>query len=66
MDSPRKVADALGRPEMAARLGVGLTAISTAIGEGAFRPAWYKTIRDMGVEMGVEISDSLFNWKAAQ
>lgn len=50
---------------MAARIGVGLTAISTAIGEGQFRASWYMAIREMSAEMGIDVPDSLFSWKAA-
>ena len=50
---------------MATRIGVGLTAISAAVSEGMFRPAWYKTMREMSAEKGFDIPDSLFRWKSA-
>ncbi len=65
MITTHEVADALGRSEMATRIGVGLTAISAAVCDGKFRPAWYKTMREMAAEKGVEIPDSLFRWKVA-
>ncbi len=63
MITTHEVADTLGRKEMAARIGVGLTAISAAVCDGMFRPAWYKTMCEMGAEKGVEIPDRLFRWK---
>lgn len=65
MQTTQDVADALGRAEMAARIGVGLTAISAAVSEGAFRPSWYMEIRDMAAEKDVAVSDHLFRWKGA-
>ena len=65
MVTTHEVADALGRKEMAARIGVGLTAISAAVCDGKFRPAWYMTIRQMAAEKGVDVPDDLFRWKAA-
>ena len=65
MQTTHEVADALGRSEMATRIGVGLTAISAAVSEGMFRPAWYKTMSEMSAEKGFEIPDRLFRWKVA-
>ena len=63
MQTTHEVADVLGRAEMAAQIGVGLTAISAAVSEGFFRSAWYMTIRKMAAEKNFEVSDGLFRWK---
>ena len=59
------ICDALGRREIAARVGVGITAVSNASVEGAFSASWYETIREMCAESDIECPRDLFKWKRA-
>ena len=59
------ICDVLGRRAIAARVGVGVTAVSNASVEGIFSAAWYDTIRLMCQEAGIECPRSLFKWKRA-
>jgi len=64
MTTPREIAEKLGRPEMAARLGVGLGMISAAVVAKEFPSSWYMTVLQMGREKGIYVPDSVFKWKA--
>ncbi len=45
---------------MAARLGVGSTAISNAITRGKFPPGWFRVLKDMASEAGIDCPMCLF------
>lgn len=58
------ICDALGRKAMSERLGVGLTAISQACVEGKFSARWFKIVRSMCSDAGIECPDHLFSFIA--
>ncbi|GJM01936.1 MAG: hypothetical protein DHS20C08_04370 [Rhodomicrobium sp.] len=53
----------IGRKELTSRLGVGDTAISEAIKRGVLPASWCPIVMDLAKEAGVEVPDSMFNWK---
>lgn len=56
------ICDKVGRKVVAERLGVGKTAVSNAATEGMFPARWYREIRLLCEEHGVECGDDLFNF----
>lgn len=52
----------LGRAEIAARVGRGVTAVSNHAVEGTFPAAWFLIMREMCAEKGVECPTHLFRF----
>ena len=65
MENVKEVADRLGRKQMAAKLGVGVTTISAALAEEFFPSSWYIALREMAAENGEVVPTALFRWKGA-
>jgi hypothetical protein len=61
----KDLAQALGRTAMAARLDVGLTAISNATVRGKFPAQWFAVLKQMADEAGVECPMCLFSFVSA-
>jgi len=53
----------LDRPTLIDRLGVDTRSISAAISGGSFPASWYSVVQSLADEKGVEVPDSLFNFK---
>lgn len=66
MENAKQLADALGRAEIAQRLGVGATAVSNAVVRGAFPSSWYAVIRAMAKARGIDCPMKCFAWRAAR
>jgi len=64
MINAEKIADVLGRREMAGALGVGSTAISNAVVKGKFPSSWYIIVRDMCCGSGIDCPPRLFQMKS--
>ena len=58
-----EISNKLGRPVIAARVGVSPGAVTEAIRNGAFPSAWFVALRALGQEQGVEVPEELFRWK---
>ena len=61
--SVRSVVDALGRAEIATRVGVKRGSVTEAIKAGLFPASWYIALRDLGAGKGVTVPAFLFRWK---
>lgn len=56
-------ADAVGRSNIAAAVGVNLKAVSNAVVRGAFPASWYVSCGRLAVQQGIECPPELFNMK---
>lgn len=69
MHTVKSILEHLGRPAVAARLGVGVSAIDMAASSGKFRAAWYPTIVYMCEEAGLDVDTyeiaRLVSWRRA-
>lgn len=63
MKTPFDIAAALGRKDMAAALGVGLTAVGNAVTDGKFPASWYLILAKLADDKGVDCPMHVFNWK---
>lgn len=63
MITTEKIADALGRKEMAQALGVGLTSISNAVVRGSFPASWFFVVTRLAGDAGVSCPPCLFQMK---
>lgn len=63
MNTPEEIAGAVGRKELAERLGVGLTAVSNAVVAGAFPSSWYPVVSDLCRERNVACPLSAFKFR---
>lgn len=61
----KTVADALGRRQIADRLGVGETAVSNAVVRGWFPATWFFVLQDMCREEGLDCPPWLFKMKGS-
>lgn len=64
MTQVSSICDKVGRPVVARRLGVGLTAVSNAVVAGVFPASWYAGVKSLCDERGIDCPMSAFNWKA--
>jgi hypothetical protein len=65
MDKPsHTIIKALGRENIAARIGVSDFSIRHARASGKFPASWYAPLREMCAEAGVACSLDAFNWKS--
>lgn len=60
-----EVVSKLGLREIAAEVGVTVSAVREARRSGMFPSAWFLVMRDMAKSSGVDLPESLFSWKAA-
>jgi hypothetical protein len=60
--TPLIVVKAIGRGKLADALRVGRPAISNALRQGVFPARWYRVVKSLADEAGVECPDSLFRW----
>lgn len=58
-----KLADALGRAEIAAAVGVGFTAVSNAVVRNRFPSSWFLILSEMAEERGVAFDPALCGMK---
>ena len=63
MNTASDIIEGLGRKELAARLGVGLTAVSNASVSGRFPAAWFAVVSELCEVRGIECPTSAFNFK---
>lgn len=66
MNAVIEICQAVGRKKIAARLGVGATAVSNAVVAGVFPASWFAVISDACKEAEVECPREAFNWKIAE
>lgn len=59
-----KIADTLGRKEIATALDVGLTAVSNAVVKGRFPPSWYVVLLEMCRDASIDCPPELFQMKS--
>lgn len=57
-----EICDALGRREIAIRIGRGVTAVSNAASQGKFPAAWYVVLTEMCAEQGIDCPLTLFRF----
>jgi hypothetical protein len=60
-----KLADALGRKEIAAAVGVGLTAVSNAVVRQAFPASWFSACQHLAFQKNVPFPADLFQQRGA-
>jgi|GEM_PF-3934971 len=65
MDTASKIVETLGRDALCTELGVGFKAVSKACTAGSFPSAWFVAMRDMGLEQGRVVPETMFRWKKA-
>lgn len=58
-----RLADAVGRREIADAVGVGLTAVSNAITRGSFPASWFFAVEAACRAKGVSCDRQAFGWK---
>lgn len=63
MQTASDFAAALGRKNMAARLGVGLTAIGNAVVSGEFPSSWFLELSKLAEELGASCPVHLFAFR---
>ena len=61
MMTASELADALGRKNIAAAAGVGMTAVSNAVVRGAFPAAWFIVVSNLARQQGADCPHELFN-----
>ncbi|WP_319528963.1 hypothetical protein [uncultured Cohaesibacter sp.] len=64
MSTAKSIVADLGAKAVAARLGVGVTAVSNAVVAGSFPSAWWFELTAMGRERGLDVPVSLFRWRS--
>lgn len=66
-DAPttRDICDRIGRKLVADRIGVSKKAVSNAVAEGVFPARWYRELRAVCSEQGIECPEDLFNFARA-
>lgn len=64
MPNVHDITKAVGRDEIASRLGVGVAAVGNAVARGKFPAAWYFTVAAVCAEKGVECPPDAFNFKS--
>lgn len=64
MKSAHDIAETLGRRAIANRLGVGLSAVNNALDRGGFPASWFRSVRDMCRDAGLECPEDAFNFKS--
>ena len=65
MCNVQHIAEALGQTKIAARVGVGSTAVNNAVTRGVFPCSWYFILKSMCEAEGIECRRELFNFKAS-
>lgn len=65
MNPVKHICDSIGRRRIEARLGVKRGAITSAIIARRFPAAWFKGLRELADEQGVELDEDLFYWREA-
>jgi hypothetical protein len=65
MTQAHHIIDALGRAELAARLGVKESAVAKARVNRIMPAAWWRVVKDMAADKGIECPDHVFSWKVA-
>ena len=55
----------LGRQDLQPRLGLVKQSMSAAVTSGAFPASWYIIVQELAEEKGIDVPDSLFNFKKA-
>jgi len=60
METVEHIASVVGRDVLASRLGVGKTAISNAIKAGKFPARWFRVVKDLTEEHGINCPEDLF------
>lgn len=62
-DHVEHLADTISRRLIAARVGVGMTAVSTAISRGKFPASWFVEMQALCEERGIDCPVEAFNFK---
>lgn len=57
-----QICEALGRENIARRIGVGLTAVSNAATENRFPARWFLIVKELCDEAGLPCPPHLFNF----
>lgn len=63
MITASEFADAVGRKEIADKLGVGTTAVSNAVVRGVFPSSWFFILQELSNDLDVECPPELFNMR---
>ena len=63
MMTVHEVLKAIGRQNLAREINLTPAAISNAASSGIFPATWFPTVRRLGTEAGVDVPESLFNWR---
>ncbi|MFC4668360.1 hypothetical protein ACFO5X_07335 [Seohaeicola nanhaiensis] len=56
------ICEQLGRKRISERIGVGKTAVGNAVSDGLFPARWWREIKEMCDEQGLECPVDLFNF----
>lgn len=64
MQTVHDMANTLGRAEIARRVGVGSSTVSTQLERGHFPASWFDVMEVMCVEKGEKCPRRLFNFKS--
>lgn len=63
MSDVQAIVDRLGRKQIAETVRVSDAAIGNALSDGRFPAWWYRTIRDLCAEDGVDCPMDAFKWE---
>ncbi|MGR3599171.1 MAG: hypothetical protein ACU0FH_02020 [Heliomarina sp.] len=58
------ICQALGRRNIGEGVGVGKTAVGNAVSEGIFPASWYRVVKSLCDETGIECPLEAFNFKS--
>lgn len=62
----KQIVDAVGRKNIASRVGVGMTAVSNGVVRGQFPASWYVVCLNLAEEAGVDCPPELFGQKSIE
>jgi hypothetical protein len=65
MTTPREIAETLGYGQIAAAVGVGLTAVSNAVSRDRFPATWFIVVSKLCRERGMDCPPEAFGMKPA-
>ncbi len=61
----KEAIDKIGRNKISSKLGVDNGAVSVAVHRGKLPCSWYRTVKLLGKNAGLEIPYDYFPWKTA-
>ncbi len=66
MTTAKDIVDALGRPEIQQKLGIGTQSVTNCIAGNEFPARYYGGMKELADARGVELPLDLFNWRRAE